>query len=116
MNFSSISCSFQIEEMTDGERTVSLTLQQAVKVLGSQVTQIVKSSPKSSILLSDLPKLYLREYGYQLKPQLFECSSIREVVETLSDFIQVSSSIFSYSVLRITSFFNRLLKAMLGRR
>lgn len=79
----------QIEEMTDGERTVSLTLQQSIKVLGTQIVQILKTSPKSSILLNDLSKLYLREYGYQLKPQVFECNSIREVVEKLSDYIQV---------------------------
>lgn len=74
--------------MADGERTVSLTLQQAVKVFGTQMVQILKSS--KPILLNDLPKLYLREYGYQLKPQVFECNSIGEVIEKLSDCIQVS--------------------------
>lgn len=84
--------------MSDGERTVSLTLKQALKVLGSQIVQLIKASPKSSVLLSDLPNLYLRAYGYQLKPQLFECGSIREVLEQLSDHIQVCvffSSLYS---------------------
>lgn len=81
----------QIEEMADGERTVSLTLQQAFKVLGTQIVHILKTSPKSSILFNDLPKLYLREYGYQLKPHVFECSSIGEVIKKLSDYIQVRS-------------------------
>lgn len=80
--------------MSDGERTVSLTLPQAIKVLGSQVVQIVKSSPKSYILLNDLSKLYLREYGYQLKPQVFDCNSIREVAGKLSDYVQVSQNFY----------------------
>lgn len=86
--------SLQIEEMTDGERTVSLTLQQAFKVLGSQIVQIIKASSKSSVPLNELSKMYLREYGYPLKPQLFECSSIREVVEKLFDLIQVRNFLF----------------------
>lgn len=86
----------QIEEMADGERTVTLIFQQAIKVLGTQLVQILKTSPNSSVLLHDLPKLYLREYGYQLKPQVFECNSIGEVIEKLSDYIQVNSLTFVY--------------------
>lgn len=77
--------------MPNGHKEITLTLQQALKVLGSQVVQLVKSSLDWTILLHDLPKLYLREYGYNLNPELFECNSIREVTEKLLDFVQVSN-------------------------
>lgn len=82
--------------MADGERTVSLILQQATKVLGLQIAQILKSSPKSYVLLNDLSKLYLREYGYPLKPQILECTSFRELVEKLSEYVQVGDIVFRH--------------------
>lgn len=75
--------------MPDGERTVSLTVQQALKVLGSQIVQIIKASPQSSLRLSDLPKIYLREFGFPFKPQMYECNSISEVISRLGDYVQV---------------------------
>lgn len=82
----------KIEEMPDGERTVSLTVHQALKVLGSQIVQIIKASPQSSLRLSDLPKIYLREFGFPFKPQMYECNSISEVISRLGDYVQVNNS------------------------
>ncbi|CAG9812530.1 unnamed protein product [Phaedon cochleariae] len=81
----------KIEELPDGERTVSLTLQQSLRILGSQIVQIIKSN-QSPVLLSDLSRLYLREYGYPLKPQLYECNSIAEITAKLSNYVQVNNS------------------------
>ncbi|XP_072396076.1 meiosis regulator and mRNA stability factor 1 [Diabrotica undecimpunctata] len=82
----------KIEELPDGERTVSLTLPQALKVLGFQIVQLIKSLPQTSLLLNDLPKVYLAEYGYPLKPQFFECISVSEVLTKISDYVQVNNS------------------------
>ncbi|KAG5876129.1 hypothetical protein JTB14_007536 [Gonioctena quinquepunctata] len=90
--FESIPDIVKIEEMPDGERTVSLTLHQSLKILGSQIVQIIKSSPPNSIFLSDLPRIYLRECGYPLKHQMYECNSLMEVTAKLSEFVQVNNS------------------------
>ncbi|XP_074027472.1 meiosis regulator and mRNA stability factor 1-like protein isoform X2 [Leptinotarsa decemlineata] len=82
----------KIEEMPDGERTVSLTLHQSLKILGSQIVQIIRSSAQNSILISDLPKIYLREFGYPLKHKHYECNSILEVTAKLSEYVQVENS------------------------
>uniref|UniRef100_A0A6P7FWG8 Meiosis regulator and mRNA stability factor 1-like n=1 Tax=Diabrotica virgifera virgifera TaxID=50390 RepID=A0A6P7FWG8_DIAVI len=82
----------KIEELPDGERTVGLTLPEALKVLGTQIVILIKSSPQESLLLNDLPKVFLAEYGYPLKPQLYECMSVSEVLTKISDYVQVSSS------------------------
>ncbi|KAJ8946869.1 hypothetical protein NQ318_006779 [Aromia moschata] len=78
-----------ISQLSDGERTVSLTLQQSLKILGAQIVQIVKASKQSSLSLEDLPQIYLHEYGYPLKPQLYECETVAEVAEKLFDYVQV---------------------------
>ncbi|XP_056643206.1 meiosis regulator and mRNA stability factor 1 [Diorhabda sublineata] len=82
----------KIEELSDGERTVSLTLPQALKVLGSQIVQIIKSTPQSSLALNDLPKAYLTEFGYPLEPNLYECTSVSEILTKLTDYVQVVNS------------------------
>ncbi|KAJ8976619.1 hypothetical protein NQ317_017449 [Molorchus minor] len=71
-----------ISELPDGERTVSLTLQQSLKILGSQVVQMIKNSKQSSIALDDVPRTYLREYGYPLKPLLYDCETVEEVINS----------------------------------
>ncbi|XP_018577487.1 meiosis regulator and mRNA stability factor 1 [Anoplophora glabripennis] len=79
----------KIDELSDGERTVSLTLEQSLKILGSQIVQIIKASGQSAVPLDDVPRIYLREYGYPLKPQLYECDTITEVTQKLFEYVQL---------------------------
>jgi meiosis arrest female protein 1 len=79
----------QIQELSEGERTVSLTLNQSFKVLGSQVVTLVRNSPTSSLPLDELPRIYLKECGYPLKPHVYECETFLELIEKICDYIQV---------------------------
>lgn len=79
----------KVQELPERERTVSLTLHQSLKILGSQLIALVKSSSTSSLSLQELPRIYLKEYGYSLKPQAYECNSVEELVNRVRDFVQV---------------------------
>ncbi|XP_063916773.1 meiosis regulator and mRNA stability factor 1 isoform X1 [Zophobas morio] len=79
----------KIQELSEGERTVSLTLNQSLKVLGSQIVSLIKNSPTSSISLDELPRIYLKECGYPLKPQVYECETILEIIDKICDYVQI---------------------------
>ncbi|KAI4457150.1 limkain b lkap [Holotrichia oblita] len=81
-----------IEEMVDGERTVHLTLLKALKVLGEQIANLIKHSKLASISLESLPSNYLREYGYPLKPESYECVDYYDLIAKLTDYVQVTQS------------------------
>ncbi|XP_076269311.1 meiosis regulator and mRNA stability factor 1-like protein isoform X11 [Rhynchophorus ferrugineus] len=82
----------EIKELFDGERIVSLTQEQSLKMLAAQVIHIAKGLAGSGLKLDDLPKLYAKEYGYPLNPQVYQCETIVEVIEKLSDYVQVIHS------------------------
>ncbi|XP_044272582.1 meiosis regulator and mRNA stability factor 1 [Tribolium madens] len=79
----------KIQELVEGERTISLTLNQSLKILGTQIVSFVKNSPTLSILLEELPGIYLKECGYPLKPQVYESETLFELLEKLNDYVQV---------------------------
>ncbi|CAH1954341.1 unnamed protein product [Acanthoscelides obtectus] len=81
----------KIEELPHGERIVRLTLPQSLSILGSQVVQIVNSF-KTVLFLHELPSIYYRDFGYPLKPQLYECDNLEQVIARLSDYVQVLHS------------------------
>lgn len=90
--FEAIPDTVRIEEMTDGERRVLLTLPRALRVLGEQIINIIKHSKLASIPLESLPSTYLREYGYPLKAESYECIDYNELISKLSEFVQVTQS------------------------
>ncbi|KAK9739278.1 MARF1 LOTUS domain [Popillia japonica] len=81
-----------IEEMVDGERTVHLTLSKALKVLGEQIANLIKHSKLASISLESLPSNYLREYGYPLKPESYECVDYYDLIAKLTEYVQLTQS------------------------
>ncbi|XP_030758760.1 meiosis regulator and mRNA stability factor 1 isoform X2 [Sitophilus oryzae] len=82
----------EIKELPDGERIVCLTLDQSLKILGSQVIQLIKGPGGGSLRVDDFPMFYFKEYNYPLNPQVYQCETIVEVVEKLSDYVQVIHS------------------------
>lgn len=90
--FEAISDVVKIEELPDGDRRVCLTLPYALKVLGMQITDLIKASYFNYLPLEALPATYLREFGYPLKPEAFECKTILEVLNKLQDVVQVNHS------------------------
>lgn len=70
---------------------ISLTVPYALKVLGAQLRKLIqKDLIFPFILLESLPIKYMREYGFLLAPEAFECSCLLDVVEKLSDYVQVT--------------------------
>lgn len=89
----------KIEELPERERTVTLTLHQSLKILGSQLVALVKGSSTLSLPIQELPRIYLKEYGYPLKPQVYECNSVEELVNRVRDYVQVCSYCYTHTML-----------------
>lgn len=90
--FEAISDVVKIEELTNGDRRVSLTLPYALKVLGMQITDLISASHLNYLPLELLSQAYLREFGYPLRPEAYECGSILEVLSKLQDVVRVAES------------------------
>lgn len=90
--FEAISDVVKIEELANGDRKVSLTLPYALKVLGMQISDLISASNLNHLPLEALPAAYMREFGYPLKPEAFECNSILELLSKLQDVVQVNHS------------------------
>ncbi|XP_019758563.2 meiosis regulator and mRNA stability factor 1 isoform X2 [Dendroctonus ponderosae] len=82
----------EIKELPDGERTISLTLQQSLKILSAQVLRMIRNTCGGGLKLDELPMLYFKQYGYPLNPQIYQCESLEELVSNLSEYVQVIHS------------------------
>lgn len=87
--FEAISDVVRIEELADGDRRVSLTVPYALKVLGMQLGDLIRASHLNYLPLDSLPAAYLREFGYPLKPEAFECEGLLDLVDRVGDPVQV---------------------------
>ena len=74
-----------------------LTLEQRVIVLGDQIASLVECSEQQVVPLNVVTVSYLRNYGYALRPQDYDCASmidlmglIRHVVKVMSSSIRVT--------------------------
>ncbi|XP_060522951.1 meiosis regulator and mRNA stability factor 1 isoform X2 [Cylas formicarius] len=76
----------KIEELPDGERTVSLTARESLKTLGAQVQELIG---QDSVTVDELAQRHFREFGYPLKPSAFGCSTLFDLVLLLSDYVEV---------------------------
>lgn len=90
--FEAISDVVKIEELPNGERQVSLTIPYALKVLGMQISDLISASPFACIPLEALPAAYMREFGYPLRPEAFECNTIEEVLNKIPNVIEMNHS------------------------
>ncbi|XP_044734475.1 meiosis regulator and mRNA stability factor 1 isoform X2 [Chrysoperla carnea] len=82
----------QIEEKPGEERIIRLTTKEALRILSNQIFQlIVNSSMKgqNGIPMSDIPTHFLREYGYTLRPDGYNCKSIRELLDKIDDSVMI---------------------------
>lgn len=79
----------KIQRSTNEQRTISLTLNQAIKILGNQIVAMIEKSPTGSITLKELSEMYLKEWGFTLKPQTYECDNIQDVVRLIKDYVEV---------------------------
>ena len=81
--FEAIPTTIEITEDADGERILQLTDVERLNVVGDHIAYLVKNNSvvkrKGQVMpqcvkLEDLPELYLRQYGYALRPENFSTS------------------------------------------
>lgn len=76
----------------NGERWVCLTLKERLNVLSDQIVPLLHSALECTMSVCDLNNTYCSLYGYSLRPESFECSSIEELLGKLSSVIEVLAS------------------------
>ncbi|XP_078035098.1 meiosis regulator and mRNA stability factor 1-like protein isoform X2 [Augochlora pura] len=78
----------KIEDNNTGERQISLTEKEGVRVLSEQMSKLIVRS-KGCLSISNIPQCFLRQFGYALKPELFDCASIQQLIQKLGDTVKV---------------------------
>ncbi|XP_036147876.1 meiosis regulator and mRNA stability factor 1 isoform X5 [Monomorium pharaonis] len=78
----------KIEEVNGGERQISLTEKEGLKVLSEQITKLVMRA-KSGLSVSSIAQTFQHQFGYALRPELFGCSSMLQLMQKLGDTIQI---------------------------
>nr|CAD7402693.1 unnamed protein product [Timema cristinae] len=79
----------KIEDASEGERKVSLTVKESLKVLSEQMVALLRFSSNSSLLLSAVPAEYLQLYGHALRPQMYERASLEELMDCIKHVVEV---------------------------
>ena len=82
----------KIEEVNGGERQISLTEKEGLKVLGEQISKLVMRA-RGGLSISSIAQTFVHQFGYALRPELFGCSSMLQLMQKLSDTIQVRTII-----------------------
>lgn len=79
----------KIEEVNGGERQISLTEKEGLKVLSEQIIKLVTRA-RGGLSVSNIAQTFLHQFGYALRPELFGCSSMLQLMQKLSDTVQVT--------------------------
>lgn len=79
----------KIEEVNGGERQISLTEKEGLKVLSEQISKLVMRT-KSGLSVSSIAQMFQHQFGYALRPEMYGCSSMLQLMQKLGDTIQVT--------------------------
>lgn len=71
---------------------MSLVPKEAIKIASDQITRIIKSTRQQSVSLQSLPQMFLRTYGYALRPEVYECVEVDEIIKKMPNSCQLISS------------------------
>ncbi|XP_063990688.1 meiosis regulator and mRNA stability factor 1 isoform X2 [Diachasmimorpha longicaudata] len=80
-----------IEDSVNGERRISLTEREGLRVLGEQISKLVLKT-RGGLAVSSIAQAFLRQFGYMLRPEFFGCSSMLQLMEKLDDTVKVIQS------------------------
>lgn len=64
-------------------RKVTLTLPEKIKVLANQMKELILPRYPPGLLLENVQSAYLCQYGYALKPLIYDCSNVIELLAQL---------------------------------
>ncbi|XP_072760485.1 meiosis regulator and mRNA stability factor 1 isoform X2 [Anoplolepis gracilipes] len=78
----------KIEEVNGGERQISLTEKEGLKVLAEQISKLIMRA-KGGLMISNIAQTFLHQFGYALRPELFGCNSMLHLMKKLGDTIQI---------------------------
>lgn len=78
----------KIEDGSNGERQISLTEKEGLRVLSEQISKLVAHT-KSGLSVSNIVQNFLRQFGYALRPELFGCNSVLQLMQKLDDSVKV---------------------------
>ncbi|XP_069956762.1 meiosis regulator and mRNA stability factor 1 isoform X4 [Cherax quadricarinatus] len=73
----------------DGEKQLQLVERERIKVLGDQVSAVVKGAPHQAIRISALTQVFTRYYGYSLKPDHYGSNSLEELIGKLRNHVKM---------------------------
>lgn len=79
----------QIEELNGGERQISLTEKEGLKVLSEQISKLMMRA-KSGLSVSNIVQMFQHQFGYALRPESYGCDSMLQLMRKLEDTIQVT--------------------------
>lgn len=89
--FESIPHIVKIEDAAGGERKITLTEKEALRVLGEQIGKLVARG-RGGLSVSSVTEAFLRQFGYVLRPEFFQCNSILELLEKLTNSVKLVPS------------------------
>nr|XP_012145387.1 PREDICTED: meiosis arrest female protein 1 isoform X2 [Megachile rotundata] len=78
----------KIEDDNSGERQISLTEKEGLRVLSEQISKLVTRS-KGCLSITSIAQHFLRQFGYALKPELFGCTSILQLMQKLGNTVKI---------------------------
>ncbi|XP_015121506.1 meiosis regulator and mRNA stability factor 1 isoform X2 [Diachasma alloeum] len=77
-----------IEDAVNGERRISLTEKEGLRVLGEQISKLVLKT-RGGLAIPSIAQAFLRQFGYMLRPEFFGCSSMLQLMEKLDDTVKI---------------------------
>lgn len=85
-------------------RKVTLTLSEKIKVLANQIKELVLPRYPPGLLLENVQSAYLWQFGYALKPPIYDCSNIIELLAKLPSVKVCITTNYQVSVLHYQPF------------
>ncbi|KAG7210665.1 hypothetical protein KM043_012173 [Ampulex compressa] len=86
--FESIPDVVKIEDDDFGERHIYLTEKEGLRVLGEQISKLIVRS-KGCLGISSIPRTFVHEFGYALRPEVFGCNSVLQLMQKLKTSVKV---------------------------
>lgn len=78
----------KIEDDSSGERQISLTEKEGIRVLSEQISKLITRS-RGCLSISNIAQNFLHLFGYALRPELFGCASMLQLMQKLGDTVKV---------------------------
>lgn len=78
----------KIEDDSSGERQISLTEKEGIRVLSEQISKLITRS-RGCLSISNIAQNFLHLFGYALKPELFGCASMLQLMQKLGNTVKI---------------------------